>query len=113
MIPRSDRAARHPHAARRPLFLGAIPPPRRGPSCWEIHREIGAGRDRFEIYLHGARIGRERGAAELEELLAGARLRPDDVHRVIAALGEHPVVWVEVRPEESPAVRLPAAGPRF
>ena len=113
MTVRRDRPIRRPHAARRPPFLAAAPPAARVPSCWEIHRESSAGRDGFDVYLDGARIGRERGAAELEALLAGARLRRDDVLRVLAALVESPVVWVEVRPEKSRSVRVPAREPRY
>lgn len=99
--------------ARRAPFLGTVPPPSSQAACWEIHREIRPGAVEFAIYLDGARIGAERGAEELRELLVGARLRSEDANRVIATLGRSPVVWVEVRPAEGTPCRKPAPESRY
>lgn len=104
---RSRAGAGRIHAERRPPFLATVPPGPRHPACWEIHRERRRDAEEFAIYLEGARIGAERGAAELRELLVGARLRVEDVDRVLATLGKSPVVWVEVRPPESGPYRRP------
>jgi hypothetical protein len=101
------------HAQRRPPFLGTAPPPSIRPACWEIHCEKRRGAEEFAIYLDGERIGAERGAAELRELLVGARLRADDANRVIASLGASPVVWVEIRAVESAPYRKPAPESRY
>jgi hypothetical protein len=101
MIDRHERSAGRPQTPRRPLFVGDVPPFQPALSCWEIRRESPAEDARFAVYLEGARIGRERGPAELTQLLTGARLRREDVRRVVEALVESPVVWVEVRPEEN------------
>jgi hypothetical protein len=109
MRARSSRPnAGRPHAPRRPLLLTTAPPGPRHPACWEIHCERRLGTEQFAIYLEGARIGAERGVAELRELLVGARLRADDVDRVLATLGMSPVVWVEVRPSKAAPYRYPS-----
>jgi hypothetical protein len=110
MKPRRDRTAGRPGGARRAPFLGTGPPRASALSCWEIHRE---GAERFDVYFQGMRIGRERGPAELRELLAGARVRREDVGRVIAALGASPIVWLEVRPAAARRIHGDAAEPRF
>ncbi|HET7453498.1 MAG TPA: hypothetical protein VFL12_12190 [Thermoanaerobaculia bacterium] len=110
MRARSSRPnAGRPHAPRRPPLLSTAPPGSRHPACWEIHRERGPESEQFAIYLEGARIGAERGAAELRELLVGARLRADDVERVLATLVLNPVVWIEIRPAEGERYRGPGA----
>jgi len=111
MIDRHEFPQGRRHPARRPPFVGAVAPLRRSLFCWEIRRESSGQEARFGVYLDGARIGRETGAVELRELLAGARLRRQDVRRVIEALGEKPVVWVEVRPEEPAGPRRPSGEP--
>jgi hypothetical protein len=109
----AQRSRNRPAGARRRApFLGTTPPPSIRPACWEIHREKVRGADEFGIYLDGQRIGSERGAAELRELLVGARLRADDANRVIATLGTSSVVWIEVRPPEATPYRRPASSAR-
>ena len=108
--PDSRPARRARNRQRQPPFLGTTPPPSIRPACWEIHRERVRGAEEFGIYLDGERIGSERGAAELRELLVGVRLRADDANRVIATLGAFPVVWIEVRPPEPGPYRRPAPG---
>lgn len=94
-------------------FFGTAPPTNGCPSVWEIHRETRRGNDQFGIYLDGRRIGKERGVAELQELLVGVRLASDEAKRVLAKLKTCPVVYVEVEPSESSECRKPSPESRY
>jgi hypothetical protein len=88
-------------------FLGTAPPSAGHSPVWEIHRKTLRGINHFEIYLDGKRIGEERSASELRELLAGVRLACDDANRVITTLKTCPLVYVEVQSGRSSACRKP------